>query len=584
METIIDYLLQKKEAPGRPAWGFKVAEKYEINWEEAVPLAIGILMNYFKRTSESDTTATCKLTAVSTAIGKQLILKTKAESKLKEQLSLGDLVLEALYQTGYIKIYRPITAEQIEWDEWHKNHPTTGPRPQSRAPYMIESGATWPKLAQLPPVIIKKFLSDTTEQPIPPIEHLFQENCSPIIKGWGYKDALDFQVLLNEPFVRALDKLQSTAWVIDREILKIVEANRDFFVDDTIEVWDSDGVVYDYCIFGNNSHLPEDLMWNDAPFYPSRGNKTLEKKYYSQLRRAINKKKTPQKEIDKLQKKYDEAAIDWNAKLVLLKNRSRFDSYTMTVKKANALLNDTFYQYLDCDYRGRLYYRESYLNYQGKDIERGILKFAEEKPVTEQGLRYLAIHTANSFNKSYDINQLPDWLTTDYNTYLLEEGLESISVDKMTLDDRVLWVENEWDFIVSTWKDRQLHVCENPVMFLACCKELYEIIEEGRRTTQMPIPIDGSNNGWQHLAAISKDKQAGELVGLIPTEIQKDFYVQTAKALMKLMPQWFEDRQIPMKDIRKGISKRGSMTRAYSAGHVAIALNMYADVYQEGIS
>lgn len=539
-------------------------------------------MNHFMRTSESDSTATCKLTAVSAAIGRQLILKSKTESRLYEQLSLGDLVLEALYKTEYINIYRPDSIKQIEWDEWHKNHPTTGPRPESRTPYMVESGPEWHKIAKLPAVEIKKFLEHTTFQPIKPIDLLFQANSSPVIKHWGYSDIIEFQTLLQEPFVRALDKLQSTGWVIDGDILKAVKDNKNFFVQDTLEVYDSDGVVYDYCIFGNNDSLPSDLIWNDAPFNPSRGNKTVEKKYYSDLRRAVNKKKTPQKEIDKLQKKYDEAAIDWNARLVLLKNRSKFDSYTMTVKKADALLNSVFYQYLDCDYRGRFYYKESYLNFQGKDIERGMLKFAEEKAVTEIGLRYLAIHTANSYNKSYEIHELPDWLTTDYSAHLKEQGLDSISVDKMTLDDRVLWVENNWDLIVSTWNDRVIHDCEKPVMFLACCKELVQIIDEGRRTTQMPIPIDGSNNGWQHLAAMSKDRQAGELVGLIPTDIQKDFYVETAKALIARMPDWFEEKQMPMKDIRKGISKRGSMTRAYSAGPLAIALNMYADVYQEG--
>ena len=58
--------------------------------------------------------------------------------------------------------------------------------------------------------------------------------------------------------------------------------------------------------------------------------------------------------------------------------------------------------------------------------------------------------------------------------------------------------------------------------------------------------------------------------------------MQTAKALKSRMPEWFASRDIPMKHIRKGISKRGSMTRAYSAGHLAIALNMYADCYAEG--
>ena len=78
--------------------------------------------------------------------------------------------------------------------------------------------------------------------------------------------------------------------------------------------------------------------------------------------------------------------------------------------------------------------------------------------------------------------------------------------------------------------------------------------------THLPIPIDGSNNGWQHLGAMSKDPHTGKLVGLIPVEIQHDFYVQTAKELYKQT----EDEELkaildamPMKSIRKGISKRG---------------------------
>jgi len=81
---------------------------------------------------------------------------------------------------------------------------------------------------------------------------------------------------------------------------------------------------------------------------------------------------------------------------------------------------------------------------------------------------------------------------------------------------------------------------------------------------------------------MSKDAQAGELVSLVPTKIQKDFYVAVAKALVPLMPEWFAERNIPMKHIRKGITKRGSMTRAYSAGKHRIAENMYSDCHMEG--
>ena len=157
----------------------------------------------------------------------------------------------------------------------------------------------------------------------------------------------------------------------------------------------------------------------------------------------------------------------------------------------------------------------------------------------------------------------------------------------MTIDDRVKWVIYNEDFIRNTWNNRTIHDrAEKGVSFLACCKAwcgLWDQKEEnGVYYLSLPIPIDGSNNGWQHLAAISKDKKAGELVGLVKTDIPKDFYVQTAKALIRRVPDWFAQRDMPMKHIRKGISKRGAMTRAYSAGHLAIALNMYADCYAEG--
>ena len=70
----------------------------------------------------------------------------------------------------------------------------------------------------------------------------------------------------------------------------------------------------------------------------------------------------------------------------------------------------------------------------------------------------------------------------------------------------------------------------------------------------------------------------------MPVNIQKDFYVQTAKEHIAINQ---DDRlqeildAMPMKSIRKGISKRGSMTRAYSAGAKKISENMYFDCYTE---
>ena len=269
------------------------------------------------------------------------------------------------------------------------------------------------------------------------------------------------------------------------------------------------------------------------------------------------------------------------------KAKSKAIEMKFVIAKIHAIQERTFYQMVECDYRGRVYYTEPFLNFQGSDIAKGLFEFSEGKAMTVSGFDWLCIHTACSYNQSYDIKEIPLWTTSDYKEHLEEEGLLTISVDKMTLEDRKLWTLNNLDWIKSLATSSTFRVeAEKPISFLSCCldvKGYCDASEEGKPyISRLPIPVDGSNNGWQHLAAISKDKQAGELVSIVPNSIQKDFYVKVAKRLIERMPEWFESRNIPMKAIRKGIAKRGSMTRAYSAGQKKIAANMYYDCKVEG--
>ena len=265
-----------------------------------------------------------------------------------------------------------------------------------------------------------------------------------------------------------------------------------------------------------------------------------------------------------------------------LKRLSKLIEWKFTRAKGSMLVGKEFYQLISADYRGRLYYNEPFFNFQGSDNVRGVMQFAEPKILREEDTFWLAVHTASSYNESYNIDDIPDWCEADYHSYLKDEGLESISVDKMTLNDRVEWTQQNIEWIMKLGKDIEfIQKAEKSVSFLACCVEWYDYSQaEGDFYSCLPIPIDGSNNGWQHLGAISKDPETGELVGLVPVEIQKDFYVQTAKELIN---QTTDERLVeilesmPMKHIRKGISKRGSMTRAYSAGAKKISDNMYFD-------
>jgi len=269
------------------------------------------------------------------------------------------------------------------------------------------------------------------------------------------------------------------------------------------------------------------------------------------------------------------------------KAKSKAIEMKFVLAKIHAIGDRDFFQMVECDYRGRVYYTEPFLNFQGSDVSKGLFEFSEGKVMDTAGFKWLCIHTACSYNQSYEVSEIPSWTTSDYKEHLEDEGLTTISVDKMTLRDRQLWTLNNIDWIKELASKDQFQVeAEKPVSFLACCLDVafYKDAESRGEAylSRLPIPIDGSNNGWQHLAAISKDKQAGELVSIVPNDIQKDFYVKVAKRLIERLPEWFGSRNIPMKAIRKGIAKRGSMTRAYSAGQKKIAVNMNYDCKVEG--
>lgn len=69
------------------------------------------------------------------------------------------------------------------------------------------------------------------------------------------------------------------------------------------------------------------------------------------------------------------------------------------------------------DFRGRAYPIPPHLNHIGDDLSRGLLRFAEAKPLGERGLRWLKIHLANlyGFDKAnfderveYVMEHMPD--------------------------------------------------------------------------------------------------------------------------------------------------------------------------------
>lgn len=488
LNQVTEYLLAKvskiKDPTNPRANAGAVMLRLHKNIEEDMAILVDIafhtLQLHFTTDNSSNPAGTAGLTMVSTAIGSKVHKFINREPvPWSMQVQLGDLFIEAFYNSGFIDIYYP------------KARDTS---------YIVSATTEWIKLADIPAMMERMRLTSTHDTPPTTVS---------IKNTEGEFSSRDL------PWTRAVNKLQSTGWRVNRRVLDALRANKDMFTSS------------------------EPILDNDA------------------------------KEM---------------------KRRSKAVEWAFIVAKAEKLADkDVFYQGVECDYRGRIYYAEAFLNFQGPDLARGMMKFARAKPMTEDGLFWLAVHTAASFNRSYNIDEIPEWCEADYKSHLEAEGLESISVDKWTLEDRVRWTNEHMDTLIEAGRIGHIFAdAEKPVSLLACCFEWYDYDRaehDGRiHMSHLPIPVDGSNNGWQHLGAMSKDAATGELVGLIPREIQSDFYVQTAKELASLTT---DERLVeilqsmPMKHIRKGISKRGSMTRAYSAGAAKIGENMWFDCKTE---
>ena len=162
------------------------------------------------------------------------------------------------------------------------------------------------------------------------------------------------------------------------------------------------------------------------------------------------------------------------------------------------------------DFRGRVYARPGGLNPQGNDLCRGLLTFAEGKPLdNERGVGWLAIHGANCFG-----------------------------VDKVSHPERIDWVFNHTDEILAVAEDPigsgWWHAADSPWCFLAFCFEWSGYCDQGTDfASSLPIALDGSCNGLQHFSAMLRDPIGGAAVNLLPADQPQDIYGEVAKAVVE---------------------------------------------------
>lgn len=223
------------------------------------------------------------------------------------------------------------------------------------------------------------------------------------------------------------------------------------------------------------------------------------------------------------------------------------------------------------DFRGRFYPTAQDIHTQGDSLLKGLLTFAEGERLGKDGMRWLYIAMANAMGQ-----------------------------DKITLDARAAWTDNNLDTIIATALD-PLAMSEfwgngdSPWEALALALEIGKLCDHrvangyGSETTfesQSPIRLDATCSGIQHLSAMMKDELSAAAVNVLPTPgVRADIYSDVARVAMERIAMDAvgpdaEKRDIAAKwvgKVERKTVKRAVMTTPYGVTAPGIKNQLIAD-------
>jgi DNA-directed RNA polymerase len=166
------------------------------------------------------------------------------------------------------------------------------------------------------------------------------------------------------------------------------------------------------------------------------------------------------------------------------------------------------------DFRGRAYPIPQDLHPQADDLGRGVLEFAYGKPLGEGGLNWLCYHMANAYGQ-----------------------------DKVDRPGQINWVQQHLADISAVSTDPLgdglafLKEADEPWQFLAACVEFTAAHAAGDPATyvsHLPIQVDGSCNGLQHLSAMGLDPVGAKAVNLTAGPRQDIYQVVADKVIWQV--------------------------------------------------
>lgn len=274
-----------------------------------------------------------------------------------------------------------------------------------------------------------------------------------------------------ESILMGLDVLGRVPWRINENILKI-----------SIELWNQGVNVSE--LTSATASASENVNY---PFMKREDFDKVEK-YREYCRQAVNSRNE--------QSRQHSMTCDTNYKLEI----------------ARTFAGIPFYLPHSVDFRGRAYPIPPHLSHIGSDLSRGLLEFAEGRPLGPDGLFWLKVQFSNMCGN-----------------------------DKCSLADRAAFADKNMDNIKASARDPLAlkafwRTADEPWQCLATCMEISAALdspEPEKFLSHLPVQQDGSCNGSQHYAALGGDIEGAEQVNLSPSPVPQDIYGTVAKIVSR---------------------------------------------------
>lgn len=310
---------------------------------------------------------------------------------------------------------------------------------------------------------------------------------------------------VNQRTIDVVNRIQSTPFRVNKTMLELVEAlniSRPSTLDKTFPQLIEN--PYEADIFNQLSDAP----WDEK----TEAQKNLSRKFSSKV------------------KAYKKSVCRRNSVAVSFQN---------ALEQAQALQDEEkIYFPHDLDYRIRLYNMVmTGLNTQGSDVQKCMLEFAKgRRIVTKGGERWLKINLANLCGQ-----------------------------DKLHVDDRVKWVEENEEYIREQVANRltstEWHSWDKPLQGMAVAMEYVQWLDNPMFEFRTQGQLDGKCNGIQHLTAMTRDEKVAPEVGLVDTgkkggDIYNLVLNQLTQALLQHPDRTFVDEWTKSGLVNRNLTKK----------------------------